>query len=64
MFESVALQSVLRNFSIYGVGVALAVVGALGLSEAIDLSTLIAAVCFAAGLLIVVAVHEYLGGPI
>ena len=53
-----------RNVGIYLIGVAMAVVGALGLSEAIELHFSSAVVLFAVGLVLVIAVHEYLDGPI
>lgn len=64
MFESADIGVILRNLSIYTVGVALAVVGALGIVEAIALSPWLAALCFAGGLAVVIGVHEYLGGPV
>lgn len=64
MFESIDTVGVLRNFVVYAVGVGLAVAGALGLAEAIELSVPIAAVLFVMGLVVVVSVHEYMGGPI
>lgn len=64
MLESIDTLGLLRNLAIYAVGVGLAVAGALGLAEAIALSSPIAVALFVAGLIAVVAVHEYLGGPI
>lgn len=64
MFESIDTVGVLRNFVVYAVGVGLAVAGALGLAEAIELAAPIAAVLFFMGLVVVVAVHEYMDGPI
>lgn len=54
---------VLMRVGIYVVGVALAVAGALGLAEAIELAQILAAAAFVAGLVLVVFVHERLGGP-
>lgn len=54
----------LRNLSIYAVGIGLAVAGALGLAAAIELSTLLAVVLFVGGLVVVIAVHEFFDGPI
>ena len=53
-----------RNLGIYAAGVGMAVTGALGLAEAVDVSIAVSALFFAAGLAAVVAVHEYLGGPV
>ena len=53
-----------RNLGIYAAGVGMAVAGALGLAEAIDVSIVVSALLFVAGLVAVVAVHEYLGGPV
>ena len=64
MFESVDVIDLIRNFTIYFVGVAAAVAGALGLAAAIELSMLLSALLFAVGLVIVLFVHEYLDGPI
>ncbi|ELY45836.1 hypothetical protein [Natronorubrum tibetense] len=64
MLESIDTVSLVRNLSIYAVGVGLAAAGALGLAEAIELSSPIAAALFITGLVTVVAVHEYLGGPL
>ncbi len=64
MFQRVSVLDIARNLAIYAVGVALAVVGALGLVEAIALSPVVASALFVVGLVIVIAVHEYLGGPL
>lgn len=64
MFSAETVGRLLRNLSVYTVGIALAVAGALGLVAAIELSTVLAAVMFVAGLAAVVAVHEYLDGPL
>jgi len=64
MFSAGNIGRLLRNLSVYAVGVGLAVAGALGLAAAIELSTVIATVLFIVGLVAVVAVHEYLGGPL
>lgn len=64
MFETEAASSHVRNLVIYAVGVGLAVLGALGISEAIELSIVLAALAFVCGLALVVSVHEYFGGPV
>lgn len=64
MFESVRLGTLTRNFGIYLGGVGLAVAGALGLARAIALSAIVSAVLFFVGIALVIAVHEYLDGPI
>ena len=63
MVELFGSAHVLARVGIYLVGVALAVAGALGLAEAIELQQVLAAVLFVAGLVLVVFVHERLGGP-
>ena len=63
MLRSVDVSVVVRNLSIYVIGVGLAVAGALGLSNAIELSVLPAATLFVAGLATVLIVHEYFDGP-
>lgn len=63
MFESVDVARLGRNLGIYVSGVGLAVAGALGLAEAIELPFVVSALLFVAGIAAVVAVHEYLGGP-
>ncbi|QSG01374.1 hypothetical protein [Natranaeroarchaeum sulfidigenes] len=62
MIESNA--ALVRNLSVYAVGVGMAVAGALGIAAAIELSLLIAWPLFIAGLALVLVVHEYLGGPV
>lgn len=57
------IATVGRNLVIYVSGVALAVAGALGIAEAIELSLPLAVVLFAVGLAAVLFVHEYLDGP-
>lgn len=64
MFEQGAVLGIARNLAIYGVGIALAVAGALGLAEAIELPPLIAGPLLVVGLIVVIVVHEYLGGPL
>lgn len=64
MFKSKYLLELIRNLSIYVIGTSLAVTGALGLAEAIDISTTLSALLFATGILLVIAVHEFLGGPV
>lgn len=63
MFEQSRVATLGRNLSIYLIGVALAIAGALGLAEAIELSFPLAALLFIAGLASVLFVHEYLDGP-
>lgn len=64
MSESNRNVTLLRNLSVYTVGVAMAVAGALGIAAAIELSELIAWPLFLAGLALVLIVHEYFGGPV
>lgn len=64
MFELERALRVGRNLSVYAVGVGLLVIAALGLANAISLSTLAAAPLFACGLVLIFVVHEYFGGPI
>lgn len=63
MFESIGLLEVGRNLLIYATGVGILVVAALGLADAIDLSTRIAIPLFALGLILVLVVHEVFDGP-
>lgn len=63
MLESIEPVALARNLSIYAVGVLLAIVGALGMAAAVDLDPLIATPSLFVGLAIVIAVHEFLGGP-
>lgn len=53
-----------RNVGLYLVGIGAAVAGALGMAAAIDLVLYGAVGLFVLGLAIVVAVHEYLDGPV
>lgn len=62
MFETIDLTSLVRNVGVYAVGVALAVAGALGLVEAVDLPMATSALLFVLGIGLVIAVHEYFGG--
>lgn len=64
MIESNGNGALVRNLSIYTVGVGMAVAGALGIAAAIELSGLIAWPLFLVGLALVLVVHEYLGGPV
>ena len=64
VFESARVARIGRNLAVYAVGVALLVVAALGLADAIALSTAFAAPLFVAGLALVLVVHEYLDGPV
>lgn len=52
-----------RNLAVYAVGIAFAIVGALGLVDAIAVPWLAAAIAFVLGISLVVAVHEWLDGP-
>ncbi|ARS91909.1 hypothetical protein [Natrarchaeobaculum aegyptiacum] len=63
MFESIQPLEVGRNLVVYAIGVAILVVAALGLADAIDLSTQIAIPLFALGLILVIVVHEVFDGP-
>ena len=63
MFQQRTVTAVGRNVALYLGGVGLAVAGALGLADAIDLSLALSAVLFVSGLAAVVFVHESLDGP-
>ncbi|MFP8888746.1 hypothetical protein ACLI4U_03120 [Natrialbaceae archaeon A-CW2] len=52
-----------RNLGIYTIGVGLAIVGALGLVDVLDLSTSVAMLVFSIGIGLVLLVHEYFDGP-
>lgn len=54
---------VLRNLTIYAIGLGLAVTGALGLATAIGIVDPLAGVALVFGLLLIVSVHEWLDGP-
>lgn len=62
--SSATVAGAIRNVGVYLIGVAIAVAGALGLSGAIELHVPVSALLFAAGLALVIVVHEYFGGPI
>lgn len=62
MIERAVVLPVVRNVAIYLVGVSLAVVGALGLADAVTLMPVVAGGLFVVGIAIVIAVHEYFGG--
>lgn len=64
MGEPLAMGERVRNVSTYLFGVGLAVIGALGLAGAIELAMLPAGAAFCGGILVVIAVHEFLGGPV
>ncbi|AXR77755.1 hypothetical protein [Natrarchaeobaculum sulfurireducens] len=64
MFDTSQALRIGRNLLVYTVGVALLVVAALGLADAIDLETIIAAPLFVVGLVLVLVVHEHFGGPV
>ncbi len=63
MLESVDAPRLARNLAVYLLGTGAAIAGALGLSGAITLSSILSAVLLVAGLGTVVFVHEYLDGP-
>lgn len=63
-FDAAGTSKLVRDLGIYAGGVGMAVAGALGLAQAIDLSFVVSALLFVAGIAAVVAVHEYLGGPV
>ena len=64
VFEHFDLKTAVTNGGIYAIGVGLFVIGTLGLSGAIALHAILSAITFTLGILVVLAVHEYLGGPI
>ncbi|MDQ2049791.1 hypothetical protein RBH26_04780 [Natronolimnohabitans sp. A-GB9] len=64
MFEADQALRIGRNLLVYAVGVGLLVVAALGLADAIALSSALAASLFVVGLVLVFVVHEYFGGPV
>ncbi|TYT61374.1 hypothetical protein [Natrialba swarupiae] len=64
MFEARRVLQVGRNLLIYAVGVGLLVIGALGLADAIAVSTAVSIPLFVVGLVLVLIVHEYFGGPV
>lgn len=51
------------NLILYAIGVGMSVAGALGLVQQIELQFLASSVLFLVGLVIVIAVHEWLDGP-
>lgn len=63
MFESAEAGRLLRNLSIYTVAVLVAIAGAIGLIDVIDVPAALAGALLVLGLAVVLAVHEYLGGP-
>lgn len=63
MLDSVDAPRLARNLAVYLLGTGAAIAGALGLSGAIALSSVLSAVLLIAGLGTVVFVHEYLDGP-
>jgi hypothetical protein len=64
MSDSVAVVDLARNLGIYAVGVGFAAFGALGLAGALEVSLTLAAPLFVIGLVLVLVVHEYFGGPV
>lgn len=64
VLDTIDLTGSLRNISIYAIGIAFFVIGTLGMSGAISLHVVVSAAAFALGILVVIAVHEYLGGPV
>lgn len=63
MVGGIDLLSIGRNMMIYLAGVGLSVAGALGMANAIQLWFGASALLFVAGLVIVVAVHQFFDGP-
>lgn len=63
MFEAVEPARLLRNLSLYTAAVLVAIAGAIGLIDVIDVPVVLAGSLLVVGLAIVLAVHEYLGGP-
>ena len=63
MFQHTDFATVGRNVVVYLLGVGLAVAGALGLANAIELSLVLSVFLFVAGLATVLFVHESLDGP-
>ena len=55
--------SVVRNVSIYLLGVGLAIGGAVGIIDIIVMPVIAAWFAFVVGLLLVLVVHERFGGP-
>lgn len=64
VFRTVELTRLGRNVGIYLVGIGFAVVGALGIAKAIELSPIFAWPALVIGLALVLVVHEFLDGPI
>ena len=64
MLEQIDLAAIIQKGGLYLIGVAFFVIGALGMSGAISIHIAVSAVAFTVGILIVLAVHEYLGGPV
>lgn len=58
------LPGLARNLAVYAVGVGLAVAGALGMAGAIALHPALSVGLLTLGLIAVLTVHEFLGGPI
>lgn len=52
-----------RNLGMYLVGLALAVTGALGLADAIELPMVVGWMLLIVGLVCVIIVHEWFDGP-
>ena len=63
MFESVESARLVRNLGLYAVAVLVAIAGAVGLIDVIDVPTAAAGLLLLLGLAVVLAVHEFLGGP-
>lgn len=62
MGQQVNLVSIGRNIIVYLLGVGLAIAGALGMAEAIELHVLVSVALLVCGLALVITVHEYFGG--
>lgn len=63
MLRSVDVGRILRNLTVYTIGIALSVVGALGLAEAIEVAFALSIGLLIVGLAAVLFVHQFLGGP-
>lgn len=57
-------RGLFRNFAVYGIGIAIAVIGALGLIDVAPVPLFLAAGSFVFGIGLVIAVHEFLDGPL
>lgn len=57
-------RGIAMRMTIYLIGVAILIVGALGLIDVVSLHILLAILLFVLGAAIVVMIHERFGGPI